>query len=480
MRKWIGLILTTLLVIIFLPAGCGILAKKSLDHLIADLPMPEGMTLSLKEYTFGWLSSYAAINIHIEKTPQRAQYMAGDTMDIVIHGNMAHGPLMLTKRGIRPGIARLDTHANAKDFHGLNEKTQQELDLLFKDNDLLFASSLFQFLQGIRIDIYSSPIHAQAGQDVLQWGGINGHIKINHDFDQLHTDLIITPVLFTTQEGAIFDMAQAHFVAQMYREEKSIWVGKQVFQLPTLYLKDATGAVLRFDHLHVMSDSNILDELLHASLKIEAEHLELKNQVIDQLRFHIELSDLSSPPLFALSQLMHKKSWSMTDRKEMFKLITQALSTGADIELDYLLHLQDNQVLLRGLLYFPNLSDENEHVASIAQQLLQGLTAHVEFAAPQDTFKELLFNTTSSALTQQMGTLVVEQEMQIKQTIDSKIQNWIDSGVLVANDKNYYLDFDYQQGNMILNTHPISQGDLFLLLMILLQAAPTPNESITH
>ena len=122
MRKWIGVILTVLLVIAFLPAGFGILAKKSLDQLVADLPMPNGMSLTLQNYTFGWLSSYVAIKVHMDENPQRASYRLNDALDIIIHGHIAHGPIVMTERGLRAGIARLDTHATLKDFQGLTQK----------------------------------------------------------------------------------------------------------------------------------------------------------------------------------------------------------------------------------------------------------------------------------------------------------------------------------------------------------------------
>src|SRR5580692_9497166 len=101
MRKWLGLIITALLIIVFLPAGFGILAKKSLDRLVADLPMPDGTTLTMQDYTFGWLSSYVAFKIQTPKTPENAHYISGETLDIIIHGDIIHGPFVATQQGMR-------------------------------------------------------------------------------------------------------------------------------------------------------------------------------------------------------------------------------------------------------------------------------------------------------------------------------------------------------------------------------------------
>ena len=311
------------------------------------------------------------------------------------------------------------------------------------------ASSLFGFSQGISIDLKSSPIHVQEAGDNIQWNGFNAHIKINRDFDRLKTNVIVSPILFTTAQGAILDSAQAQFVAKLSREEQSIWVGEQVLSLPTFYLKDESGAVLRFDHLRLMSNSNIIDHLLQATLDIKADNIELDNQKIDQLRFDLELANLASDPLLALSQLMHKpQPWSAADKQQGFKLMTQALLPGADIELDYTLNMQNEQVLLRGMLRFPDIRDQvNENEAILAKQLLQGLTAHLEFMAPQHIVKDLLFDMTWSALVEQLGqqTPSAEQEQQIKQMTENQVGGLVQNGVLIARDDNYYLAFDYQQ-----------------------------------
>ncbi|MFA6036719.1 MAG: DUF945 family protein [Legionellales bacterium] len=478
MRKWLGLIITALLIIVFLPAGLGILAKKSLDRLVADLPMPDGATLTMQDYTFGWLNSYVAFKIQAPKTPKNAHYVTGETLDIIIHGDIIHGPFVATTRGMRPGVARVDTHAKLNDLHGLSEKTHQELYLLFKNNDLLHASSLLQILNGITIDLKSSPIQTQLAGDNFQWNGFNAHIKANHDFDKLDTDITISPILFTTQSGATLDAAQGQYKAQLSREEESLWVGEQIFTLPTFYLKDELGAVLRFDHLRIMSTSNIIHELLEASLDIEADNIEVNNQKIEQLRFDVEISDFANKPVLALSKIMHKpQPWSPEDKQQAFKLITQALAPGANVEIDYHLNMQNEQVVLRGKLDFPNIKDTvNPNVAVNAQQLLAGLNAQVEFSAPQPVVSDLLFDMTWSALTRQMGTPPgIEEETQVKQLIDNQVQALVQSGAFVVKDNMYNLDFNYQQGNMLLNAQPVTEGEIFLLLMLLLEV--TPDES---
>lgn len=480
MRKWIGLILTVLLIIVFLPAGFGLLAKKSLDRLVTDLPMPDGVTLTVQDYTFGWLSSYVALKVHVLKNEKRARYITDDAVDIIVHGHVAHGPFVMTQRGLRTGIARVDTHATLKDFHGLSEQTQKELALLFKDNELLHASSVFQFIQGIHIDLKSSPIQAQVAGDSVQWNGFDAQIQVNHSFDSVHTHAIFSPILFTTQQGAILDAAQSEFVAELHRENASLWTGEQTFSLPTFYLKDEAGAVLRFDHLRLTSVSNILDHLLQASLMIEADNIELNNQIVEQLRFDMELANIASDPLLALSQLMKKpQPWLSADKREGFKLIMQALSPGADLEINYTLNMKNDRIVLQGMLDFPNISDKvDQNAAVTAQQLLQGLNAQLEFMAPQSVVNELLFDMTWASLTRQMGAQGVDEEMRIKQMIDKQVQTLVQNGVLVAKDNSYLLNFDYQQGNMVLNTRAISEGEMFLLLMLLLQA--TPDESIAH
>ncbi len=481
MRKWLGLGLIVLLIIVFLPAGFGILAKRSLDQLVKDLPMPDGAVLTLEDYTFGWLSSYVAFKVQVMNTEKTARYIADKNVDVTIHGHIAHGPLVMTEKGLRTGVARLDTHAKVKDFHGLNERGMQELSLLFKDNDILRASSLFQFIKGITIDLKSSPIQVELIGDNYQWNGFYGQIKVNHNFDVLHTHLTFSPVLFTTQSGAILDTAQGEYVAKLSRENKSFWVGEQVFNLPTFYLKDELGAILRFDHLRVTSVSNIIDELLQASLEIKADNVELNTQKMEQLRFDVEISDFANQPLLALSKIIRKpQPLSPADKQQAFKLITEALSPGANIELDYMLNMQNERVLLHGKLDFPDISDKlNNNTAVNAQQLLQGLNAQLEFSAPEPVVSDLIFDMTWSALTKQMDVQPdATQEAEVKQMIAQQMQSLAQNGAFIIEGNNYYLEFDYEQGNMILNEKPVTQGEVFLLLMLLLQM--TPNESITH
>lgn len=482
MRKWLGVGLVVLLVIVFLPAVLGVVAKKSLDELVADLPMPNSATLTIEDYQFGWLSSYVAFKVHVEKTEQTDRYIADKTVDVIIHGDIAHGPLVATDQGLRTAIARIDTHANAKDFHGLSERGSQELALLFKENDILRASSLFQILKGVTIDVHSSPIHMELEGDNLQWNGFDANIKINHDFDQLHTHVIFSPILFTTQNGALLDTAKGEYIAQLYREDASLWVGEQILSLPTFYLKDELGAVLRFDHLRVMSVSNIIDDLLQASLDIEADNVEVNNQKIEQLRFDVEVSDFENEAVLALSKIIHKpQPLSSEDKQHAFELITKALAPGANVEVDYMLNMQNNRVILRGQLDFPNITEkfDKNNTAVNAQQLLQGLNAHLEFSAPESVVGDLLFDMTWSAITEQMNAEpTVEEEAAVEQLIANQVFAMVESGAFVKKDNNYYLNFDYEQGNMALNDKPVTQGEIFLLLMLLFQV--TPDESITY
>ncbi|MGA2654956.1 MAG: DUF945 family protein [Gammaproteobacteria bacterium] len=481
MRKWLGFGLVILLLLAFLPAGLGILAKKSLDKLVAELPMPESMTLSLQDYKFGWLSSYVAFKVHVVKTESTARYIADQTLDVIIHGDIAHGPILMTDKGLRTGVARIDTHSKAKDFSGLSARGAKELALFFKDNDILRASSLFQILRGITIDLSSSPIHVDLAGDNLQWNGFDAKIKLNHEFDQLHTHIIFSPILFTTQNGAILDTAKGEYIAQMYREEKSIWLGEQILTLPTFYLKDEQGAIMRFDHLRVMSVGNVIDHLLEASLDIEADNVEMNNQHIEQLRFDVEVSDFENDAVLALSKIIHKPQPLSADDKQLaFKLITEALAPGANIEVDYMLNMQSERVLLHGKLDFPNITDKFDNNTAVnAQQLLQGLNAQLDFTAPQPLVSDLLFDMTWSALTKQFGGEPdAAQEEAVKQMMDAQVQMLVDNGAFVQEGNNYHLEFDYEQGNMILNQKPVTQGELFLLIMLLFQV--TPDESITH
>ncbi len=479
MRKWIGLILSVLLIIAFLPAMLGLLAKRSLDHVVADLPLPEGMTLSLQDYTFGWLNSYVAIKIHIKENERLAQYVE-EELNVIVHGHIKHGPLLMTDQGMHVGIAEVKTHATLKDIQGLTEQNQQELALLFKDNDILRAESLIHLNQAISIFLKSSPVEEQINGETIQWSGLQAQIKADRQLNHLDTLLTISPVLFTTAQGATLDMAQAQYMSQLSRDEQSPWVGQQAFHLPTFYLKDETGAIFRFDQLNVTTQSHIEQDLFDAALNVAANNIELNQHHFDELRVELEFDSLEKQALFLLGQLFKKPSRSPQDRQEMIKLLVSALSPGANMELDYLLKMQSDQVVLQVDLKFPNLGEETKDVTAQSTALLKGLDASVKFIAPMQFVKDQLFNMAWSSWMQQLGTQTPsqDQQTQIQQMVDNQLAGLIQSGVFIAKDSTYHLEFDYAEGNMVLNGRPISQGEIFLLLMLLLQV--TPNESTAH
>lgn len=477
MRKWIGSIFVVLLVLALLPAVFGLIAKRTLEQVVVDLPMPEGVSLTLENYLFGWLSSTVAIKIHVVENQQR-QHFPDNTLDITVHGHITHGPLLMTEQGLRIGIAQADTHATLKDIKGLSPDTQAELAILFDDKDLLRARSLFYLNRNVAINLKSSVIQAQANGDTLQWNGFNGQININKDFTQLQSDFTISPVLFTTRLGAILDTAQMHFTTKLHRELKQPWVGEQMFNVPTFYLKDETGAVLRFDHLKVESQSNIINDMLQASLDVEANNIEFNNQRMDKMHFDVSVADFAKDPLLKLSQLMQSPQAS-ENKQELMQLVTQALITGAKVDLDYVLTMEQNKVMARVSLKFPDIRDKVSSTADSIPLLLKGLNAKVDVMAPQQGVKDLLFTLIGKTWMQQMGAPLNEAQVnQIKQMIDAQMTALTQNNVVRAQENNYYFEFDYNQGNMTLNGKPLSQQEVFLLLMLLSEV--TPHESVAH
>jgi hypothetical protein len=449
MRKWLTVVLMVLLILCFLPAVFGLVAKKSLDHLLEDLVLPAGVSLSLEKYTFGWLKSYVAIGVH---------YASTDSLEMIIHGNIAHGPFFSTQHGLGLGFARLDTHATLDDVTGLSEHKREELYALFGDNNLLHASSVFKLNRDISIDLQSTPLQVNDAGDVLQWQGFKAHIDVNGGFNQIHTDAFISPMLFTTATGATLDSAQAHFIAKLSREPGSPWVGEQLLTLPTFYLKDETGEVLRFDHLRVVSTSGLIEKLLQTSLVIEANNVEVANQLIEEARFHLTLNNLASEPLLALGKLINQsKNLTARDQQEILKLATQALAPGADIDLDYRLTMKDEQLILDMLLDFPDISDTaGGSVVADAHALLANLNAQVELIIPQALATDAIFTL----------------------SLDSNLETLLQNNILVVQEGAYRLLLNYSQGKFILNDQVLTQDQLLMLLMILLQASP--DASITH
>ncbi|HLF67644.1 MAG TPA: DUF945 family protein, partial [Gammaproteobacteria bacterium] len=354
MRKWIGSIFIVLVIIACLPAVFGLIAKHSLNRLIENLVLPPGFTISLQQYTFGWLSSYAALRIHIDEVTPR--YTAHESLDIKVHGHMTHGPLFAGNDGILLGIARLDLHADLEDFTGLAPGVKQELQQLFKGEHLLYAHGIFYFNQSMAINLKSSPMNASALGDSIQWGGFNGDIHINGAFDALQTDIKISPLLFSTAQGAVLDTAPMHFMAQLTRTSDTPWVGQQLFTVPVFYLKDETGAVMRFDHLRVLSSSAIIADLLQASVNVEATNIIMDTQNIDQLHLNVTFENIASTPLMRLTQTMAKSSeLTAGDLQTVFQDLILTLASGADFKLDYLVNMKTDRVIVRADLDFANI-----------------------------------------------------------------------------------------------------------------------------
>lgn len=457
MRKGLTALFIGLIILVFIPPILGIVAKKSLENTILELPLPAGVTMSLKDYTFGWLSSYVALDIQIEKTPARAHYISDQTLDVIVHGNIQHGPFLFAKNHFKIGVAQINTFTTLEDIHGLDPSVQEELKLLFKEKHLVNINSWVKFNQDIHIDLNSSPIQAASAGDVLQWSGLQAHIQVNQKFDRFDADVKVSPLLFSTAQGALLDMAQVQFTAALTRGENSPWVGDQMLTLPTFYLKDETGSVLRFDHLRLVSMSSIMNQLLQASVTLEANNMNVANEQVDQLRFEIQLDNLASEPLLELSEFINQSqgTLSLRDKQHLLRVATQVLARGADARVNYRVNIRDEEIHLNADLDFPDIQDEiTDSLLVNAQLLFAQLHADVELNVPQD----LASSTLLFALNQNLPLLLQQ-------------------GMIVVDGNVYHLAFSYQTGKFLLNGKEISQNELLALLTLLLA---NPNESTVH
>ncbi len=463
MRKWIGSIFIVLIIMACLPPVLGFFAKQSLNRLIDNLVLPPGMQISLQEYTFGWLSSYASIQVHLADVTPR--YTTDQSLDIKVHGHMIHGPLFTGANGLMLGLARLNLHADLKDIQGLTPAVKQELQQLFKGEHLLHASSVFYFTGAMAVNVKSSPMNASALGDSIQWNGFNADIKINRSFDALHTNVQFSPLLFSTAQGAVLDIAPMNFIAQLTRTPDTPWVGQQLFTVPVFYLKDETGEVMRFDHLRVVSNSALIADLLQASFNVTAANIIMGTQTADQLHFDFQVENIASTPLMRLTQLMAKsQTLTAQELQTVFQDLILTLAQGADLKLDYLLNIKDKRVIVRADFEFATIQDElNDSLLNNSQHLLAGLNGRIQIVLPKTFAIEMLM--------QQPLSLTMTAE-ELNAQINHFLTAMIQQGLIVESNGIYALDLDYQQGKIMLNTRTLSQDEIYLLLMLLSQASP--------
>jgi uncharacterized protein YdgA (DUF945 family) len=284
--------------------------------------------------------------------------------------------------------------------------------------------------------------------DVLQWQGFDAEISIDSTFNHIKTDAIISPILFTTTQGTVLDTAQMHLITTLSREKNQPWTGEHLLSIPTFYLKDTTGAVLRFDHLRLVSNSAIIAHLLNATLNLEVDNIEFANEIVDKLHLNIAFNNLASTPLFALSQAIDKTDAATLPH--VLDLISQTFGEGGNVFVDYRINAHQEQMLLSVMMDFPML--QNKQI----QALLLGTHAQVILDIPNDLMHETI----------------------ITHTIGQHLSALQNAGMLIAENNAYHMEIDYNQGKFMLNKKLVPPEQILGLIILLMQGHS--HASITH
>lgn len=478
MKKWTGVLISLLVLILIAYFIMGFLVQRTLNKNINAFHNTSMLSVHLDKYQRGWFSSQAVLAIKMHIPEQKTTDKNGITttnppvdlnLDFPLIIN--HGPFICTDSGIRFGLGHVTTRPQTH-FHALVNYL----------NNTQFRYSLPSF-----------SMNGKAGPEDFQfeWLGLTSLFSISPNVDKFKGDLTLYG-FNGTANNITFKSAEV-FNKFKFSYTQGLWLGQTHFSIPSVSATMGDTKAFELEAFDLDLSTDINNNLLNYNSSITLNKLFVDGNNYGPGAFKLSIKNLDPAAMADINKL----EWTMLENNQnpelnMLALLAELpklLSKGSVLELSEM-YLTVPEGKITGSLKI-TLPQNNVNDPA---QIMQKAHGEGQFRAPMATVKELLVetidsdvddndddatpsttdtsttdtsttnttntsNTTNSSTTTNTATPVNETTDPAAQA-DAILKNYVTKGLLKVEGNDYVVDIKFDNQQLFVNGKPFSKDML--------------------
>ena len=496
MKKWMGLSVVFLLIVLCSYYGMGVGTEKILKRNIDVLNQSGEFKVAIQHYQRGWFRSHAELkwtiqipesstnqSLHRTVFPLKKAYTFDFPLEIY------HGPMMWVNSRLHFGLGYAHTKAH------LPTSVEKELDKYYNYNAEKFEYTINVIVNylnktTVQCSIPQYRMNAKKDDNFFQWLGMVTNIAVSGDKQHLQGDLSLKGFSWKNKDvkGLLGPVKGSY---DMHQALDNLYIGTAQLSLPSLALFHKDLPVFRLNDVQLHSDSDMHDGLFNSSFSAKINQITLGDKVGSRYVFDLSFQNLDANVLAVMNRKLRELQATTHDTQRLlWALIPDLpalLSKGARVSLD---NFEMNMNMPAGRVKMDlNLSLPNEKFTN-PLQILQKIKGESSLTVSKEVLstwlkemlkKAMLVQAQKQSLAKEMQEPVavvapnsapdtkkpslpsmtsVENpnisESQLSTKADAKIKEWTDEGILVQEGTDYLVLLKLMDGNLFINGHPFN------------------------
>jgi uncharacterized protein YdgA (DUF945 family) len=478
MRKILLFSAAFILALVTMPFVFGLLTEHRIKSTLAEAELPEGMILGLKSYDLGYLNSHAVVNMTILDA-DHPQATPIQTLSFNIEADIQHGPLLKSKDNTyHQGLSDIHIYIKPEDLALANESLAQSIQKIFADQNILSIYTTLGLNGTLNSHLHSSAANYQAEDGSINWGGVNGDIKMTGDNNEVDVVLDIAPMLMQTSTHASLDFSRISLLSNAKRHDEMPWVGEQALSIPSFFMRDDNGHEMRFSNLLINAKTNLDGKLTDMNFSAKADNLELYKQPISDMKLDMSISKLDAKNFVKFSELSQTNVSLMSDEEKsaFTRIVINMLSPGTLFEFKHDMNIPEGPINTQITLQFPQITEalDKEPNEILSQRLLKEINATLAMQTPKQWLENTLYSlglpqipADAPAVIDPVTDQKITPQEALHRQIKNQLKTFTQAGILVGDETHYAIHMNYDNGVITLNGNKLTQEDLIKLMSVI-------------
>lgn len=374
MKKWTGILLSLLVLLLLTYAIMGFIVKNTLNENINSIPQNSIVAIKLNDYQRGWFSSHAVLSVKMHIPAQESKDEHGVAkiqppvnFELNYPLIIKHGPVICMDSGIHLGIGYATTQPQTHYYVLVN---------FFNETWARYAFPSFTF-------------RGNSGPDAVDfsWQGLSATLGTSPSLNNMQGDLILYG-LSGSANNAAFQLGKVADAFNLARARDGLWLGKNHFSLLSLSMTQGGQKLFALDGVDLASSSDATAGLFHVDLNLSMKKLFADNKTYGPGSVQVAIRNLDADAMASINQ----RSWSAIQNNqsspllvaELLSNVPKLLSKGAELDLSGEVNLPEGKMTTNFKLTLPQTD------VSDPAQLLQKAQGSGQFKAPIPVVKELM------------------------------------------------------------------------------------------
>ncbi len=456
MKKWTGILLSLVVLLLVTYAIMGFIVKSTLNKNINSIPQNSIVRIHLDNYQRGWFSSQAVLSIKMNIPAQESKDEHGVAkMQPPINFELnyplmiKHGPVICTDYGMHFGIAYVTTQPQSH-YHVLVN--------YFNETWSRYAFPALTFKGN------SGPESVE-----FSWQGLSATLGTSPSLNNILGNLILYGFNGAANNVA-FQVGKVSDEFNLNHARDGLWLGKNHFSLLSAAMSQGNQKLFDLQGVELSSSSDVTEGMLNFDFNLSINKLFVDNKTYGPGSLQLTIKNLDADAMASINQ----RSWSAMQNDqssallvpELLSNVPKLLSQGSELEISAAADLPEGKITSNFKLTLPKTE------VSDPTQLLQKASGSGQFKAPIVVVKEIMSSLLKNNNKQEGTTTQTSQaptaatslpaistvtnttknsDDELQKQVDKILQNLLDKGYIKVEGNNYVVDLKIEDQKIFMN-----------------------------